>query len=94
MKSLDRSMTNYLDLQVEYVHISMNYDDVLTCYCWLESWETSESSSWECKSHVDNLRPVYLLLLQVLHIPSNTNQINKDAVEHQVLKFISTHSLL
>lgn len=81
-------------LYVEYIHISMNYDDVLTCYCWLESWEILESSSWECKSHVDNLRPVYLLLLQVLHIPGNTNQINKDAVEHTVLKFISTHSLL
>jgi len=45
MKSLDRSMTNYHDLHVEYIHICVNYDDVLTCYCWLESWETSESSS-------------------------------------------------
>jgi len=94
INNLDRSMTNYHGLQVEYIHISANYDDALTCYCWLESWETLESSSSECKSHVDNLRPVYLLLLQVLHIPGNTNQIKKDAVEHKVLKFISTHSLL
>jgi len=94
MKSLDRPMTNFHELYVKYIHISMNYDDTLTCYCWLESWETLESSSWECKSHVDNLRPVYLLLLQVLHIPGNTNKINKDAVEHKVLKSISAHSLL
>lgn len=61
---------------------------ILTCYCWLEFWETWVSFSWECMYHVGNLWLVCLLLLQALHIPDNIKQIKKDSVQSIIFHYI------